>query len=100
MTKFLVLIPIFFVCQLAHLVSSIWMLAAMLTGSHRAWKIAVGYDQLGNVAFGGDPDETISSRAARARRAGRRWGCVLCGLLDRFDQGHCERYLERRFVSK
>lgn len=57
--------------------------------------IAVWLDQGLNVVFlGGDPDETISSVAAKARNAGRRWGCVLCKLLDRLDPDHCTRYLE------
>lgn len=32
------------------------------------------------IAFG-DPKETISSRSAKARAAGRVWGCVLCRFL-------------------
>ena len=40
-------------------------------------RVAVAIDQLLNALFGGDEDETISSRAEKARRKGRRWGCVL-----------------------
>jgi hypothetical protein len=53
--------------------------------------IAVGYDQLANVALNGDEDETISSRAHRAAQNGRAWGCVLCKLLDKLDKNHCEK---------
>lgn len=50
-------------------------------------------DQAGNTLAGGSPNETISERAAKARNAGRRWGCVLCGLLDRVSAGHCDNAL-------
>lgn len=85
---------IWLLCQVAHVVASIWMLMAVLVGSARAWSLAIGYDQLANAAFGGNPDETISSRAGKAAKDGRRWGCVLCRLLDKFDPGHCNKSIE------
>lgn len=57
--------------------------------------VAVAVDQLGNALLGGDPDETISSRAAKAALKGATWGCVLCRLLDYLDPGHCVRNIER-----
>lgn len=83
------LLAILLICQVAHVLASIWMLLAVLGGSQRAWTIAIGYDQLANAATGGDVDETISSRASRARKEGRRWGCVLCRVLDWIDKDHC-----------
>lgn len=56
--------------------------------------IGVSLDQLLNTITGGDPDETISSRAAKARNEGRAWGCWLCGLLDRLDPKHCDNNIE------
>lgn len=50
-------------------------------------------DQAGNTLAGGSPNETISERAAKARNAGRRWGCLLCGLLNRINPGHCDNAL-------
>lgn len=44
-----------------------------------------------NVALGGAENETVSARAGRAKASGKRWGCVLCGLLDRLQKGHCEK---------
>lgn len=44
------------------------MLLAALAGSNRAWKLAIGHDQLANAAFGGSEDETISSRAGEGRQ--------------------------------
>src|SRR5579864_2968264 len=38
-------------------------------------------DCFGNALMGGDPDETISSRTAKAREAGDEWACVFCRFL-------------------
>ena len=46
------------------------------------------------LIFLGDPEETISSRAAKAKNAGKAWGCVLCKFLDLFQKGHCDQSLE------
>jgi hypothetical protein len=51
-------------------------------------------DQAGNTLAGGSPNETISERSAKARNAGRKWGCLLCGLLDRVNPGHCDNALK------
>lgn len=72
-------------------------LLAALAGSDRAWPVAVANDQTLNAALVGRPgseDETISSRAGKARRTGRRWGCLLCRLLDKIDPRHCEKSIE------
>jgi len=53
-----------------------------------------GHDQLANAAFGGHEDETLSSRAGKAAREGKRWACVFCRLLDRLDPNHCEKAIE------
>lgn len=50
-------------------------------------------DEAGNTLFGGSPNETISERAAKARNAGRRWGCVLCKFLGWISKGHCDNAL-------
>lgn len=55
--------------------------------------LAVLLDEAGNTILGGSPNETISERSAKARAAGRRWGCVLCRLLDKINPGHCDRAL-------
>lgn len=57
--------------------------------------VLVAVDQLGNAVLAGDPDETVSSRAAKAAERGRRWGCVLCRVLHWFDRNHCARVVER-----
>lgn len=87
----LTLAAIFLLCLAASLLAALWMACAILVGSPRAWRLAVAHDQLANAATGGSEDETISSRANRARGEGRRWGCILCKLLDRLDKDHCAK---------
>lgn len=61
------------------------------TGDHGYWlNLLVALDELGNALTGGDPGETISSRAAKARNEGREWGCLLCRLLDWIQNDHCK----------
>ena len=85
------MLVIWLLCPLAHIVSSVWMLFGIFGRSNRAWRIAVAYDRVGNAATGGADTETISSRAARARDNNRKWGCVLCKLLDYFEEDHCNK---------
>lgn len=75
------------------IVVPLWGVQAF-AGSRRAVKAATAYDQLWNALLGGHEDETISSRAAKARAAGRRWGCVLCRIVDAIDRDHCDRFVE------
>lgn len=58
-------------------------------------RLFVASDQLLNVIFGGDEDETISSRIAKDHRRGRKFACVLCRILGWIDPHHCEKALER-----
>ncbi len=69
--------------QVAWQVGGIWI-----------FNILIALDQLLNTIFWGDPDETISSRAAKARLEGACWGCFLCKMLDLIDKKHCEDALE------
>lgn len=46
------------------------------------------------LAFDGKADMTVSTHAALAARAGKRWGCVLCAVLSVLVQhDHCEKTL-------
>ena len=58
------------------------------------WNVLIAVDQLANALLGGHPDETISSRAAKAQRSGKLWGCVLCKVLHWIDRDHCEKSIE------
>lgn len=83
--------------MLMGLVGNAIALGAALLGSDRAWPVAVANDQALNAALvgrSGSEDETISSRAGKAAQSGRRWGCILCRVLDWFDPGHCARNIE------
>lgn len=70
----------------------------MSGGRLKGWgfRVLVALDQFANVIlFLGNPDETISSRAQKAKERGKRWGCILCAGLDLVDPGHCARAVER-----
>lgn len=58
------------------------------------WNILISIDQFANTLFGGNPDETISSRAGKAAQRGDKWGCVLCKWLDKIDKNHCDKNIE------
>lgn len=84
--------------MLMALAGNMIALGAAVIGSNRAWPVAVANDQALNAALvgvAGSEDETVSSRAGKAARKGKRWGCILCRLLDKIDPGHCARNIER-----
>ena len=62
--------------------------------------LLISADQFWNTVFHGNPDETISSRAGRAARRGKPWGCLLCRLLDLIDKDHCEKAIEECCARK
>ena len=55
------------------------------------WNFLISLDQFFNTLLGGDPDETISSRAARAREHGSKVGRIACSILDWLDPDHCKK---------
>lgn len=67
---------------------------AVATSPAKATAIAYMIDETANVGLNGKVDTTISGRVARARARGRRWGCVLCWMLDRLEPGHCARMID------
>jgi hypothetical protein len=59
----------------------------------RLLRISISLDQTLNTIFGGDEDETISSRAGKARHRNQ-FAYWLCWLLDKIDPNHCEDAIE------
>jgi hypothetical protein len=57
------------------------------------WNVLIALDQLANTLLGGDPDETISSRAGKRQRSGKLAYCI-CRVLHWIDRGHCDRVIE------
>lgn len=57
------------------------------------WNILIAIDQLANVILGGDPDETISSRAGK-RQEEQLWAKWLCKFLNIFENEHCKISIE------
>ena len=77
-------------CLAAAIVSLVWQLVAIVGSPRRAMRIAVGFDQTANAAFGGDEDETISARCWRNRAEPHYSALVqLINMLFN-DRGHCE----------
>lgn len=80
---------VWLVCLFGTVLTLLRMLVCIASAPQQAKDIAVALDRAGNAAINGDNRETISSRANRARSEGRRWGCLLCKLLDAFSPNHC-----------
>jgi len=57
------------------------------------WNILIAIDQFFNALLGGDPDETISSRAGK-RKDTQLWAKCLCWLLNKLDTQHCKESIE------
>lgn len=57
------------------------------------WNILISVDQLANTILGGDPDETISSRAGK-KQGSQRWAKILCWFLNKVDSNHCQKSIE------
>jgi len=85
----LAMLGIWLVCLFAPLIIIPRQLYFVIFHPDRAKGLAVAIDRAANGALNGNPNETISSRANRARANGRRWGCVLCRVLDWFKREHC-----------
>lgn len=85
------LMMIWALCMVAGIVAAVRMLCVIFYNRERAWTLAKAFDRVGNAALNGSDTETVSSRANRAKQEKRRWGCVLCKLLDRFEKDHCEK---------
>ncbi|KQL50880.1 hypothetical protein AN964_25050 [Heyndrickxia shackletonii] len=60
------------------------------------WNILVSVDQFFNTVFGGDPDETISSRMGKHLAKHDCPFCnLMCKFLNLFDKDHCVKSIEK-----
>lgn len=66
-----------------------WLAAGAHEMKQYLLNLAILLDEFGNTLTGGDPGETISSRAGKAMQEGQAWGCVLCKFLNLFQKDHC-----------
>lgn len=57
------------------------------------WNLLISIDQFINTIFGGDPDETISSRIGKHKDSNR-LARFLSGFLDLFEWNHTEKSIE------
>ena len=58
------------------------------------FNVSVAWDQTLNSILLGYPDETISSRAGKGRRAGKWYWTWVANVLDFIDEGHSEDAIE------
>jgi len=85
MKKVLAWVLLWLLCAFAGIASLFLMLASAIFGTgHKAWRMAVSFDQLCNTATGGDEDETMSSRCWRYR--------------DRQPYGTLRRWIDEAFL--
>lgn len=67
----------------------------------RALNILIGLDQTGNAAFGGNPDETLSSRVGKAAEQGKRRAVIIEAVINLAfaivagQRHHCAASIER-----
>lgn len=90
MTNLIKLLLLWHVCVIVGVVALLWFFLASFAGSPRAWRIAVGFDQLANAMFGGDEDETISARCWRMRGGALHSALVQVINFLANDPKHCE----------
>lgn len=89
--KLTLLYPVILFSAVFGLLAYVWQ---TIFKPEYAWRIALGFDQVGNASTKGSEDETISSRAGKGARKGIWHWCVLCRVLHWFDSNHCENSIE------
>lgn len=89
MKKRLILLLLYPLLITGLVLTAVRYLTCVISSPGKAWHIALMIDQTCNVDANGRVDQTISDRAALARNSGRRWGCVLCRILDAIQANHC-----------
>lgn len=57
--------------------------------------ILVSLDQLANTIIGGNPDETLSSRAYKLREKGVYWPSNIINGLFWWQKNHCKENVEK-----
>ncbi|MDL2284417.1 hypothetical protein LJC19_04670 [Oxalobacter sp. OttesenSCG-928-P03] len=70
------------------------MLLSVFAKHPRTIIYGIAADQFANVSIGGQPDETISSRAYRGALEGKFWWSVLRTVLDWVETDHCKQAYE------
>jgi hypothetical protein len=46
----------------------------------------------------GIPGETISARAGKAAKRGKKWGCILCKILNWIETDHCNKAIKNDII--
>ncbi len=62
---------------------------------HYFWNLLIALDQFVNTIFGGDPDETMSSRIGKSVREDHNPLARACAwVLNKIDRNHCNDAIE------
>lgn len=89
---------VFPILLLALLMCGILIIPTILCGCSEVLKyhrnVTLALDQTFNALFGGDEDESISSRAGK-RVDTQKWAYYLCRMLHILDPDHCEKSIEK-----
>lgn len=72
------------------------MLYCIATNQDKAFMQAKGFDRVGSAMTNGSDDEYISTRAYEAMIKQKRWGCILCRLLDYLERDHCKKSFDKQ----
>ena len=63
--------------------------------SNPVWQLVLNVtllaDKAANTALLGSPNETLSTRTARANVAGKRWAVLACRVAGRINADHCAK---------
>lgn len=89
MKRTLGLFIIWLACVFCGFYAAARMLWCVFFSQDKALTVAKAYDRLGNASTNGSDREFISTRAYHAQQEKRRWGCVLCRVLDWIEDDHC-----------
>lgn len=79
------------------------MFVCTITGSDRGFTLAFGIDQAANGALGGDPDETLCSRAWRRHGESLRWFYLMLlfnWIFSPIEDNHCQRVYDRELEAR
>lgn len=76
------------------------MLFCIATNQDKAFIQAKGFDRVGSAMTNGSDDEYISTRAYEAMIKRKRWGCILCRMLDYLEREHCKKSFEKQKAAQ
>jgi len=90
-------------CLPACIMMLLHLLCCVIAGHTRGFVVAFGLDQAANGSLGGDPDETLCSRAWRLQLYSRRWNMLrhfFDWLFSPVEADHCHNVYMRELAAR